>query len=84
MISMHAVNNASRPTVQYCAAIFVVLMCDEAKESLAIVLTTSRCHFDEMLTAYRNEVLISFCQMSYFFARFTRSPCGRLFYLWDL
>ena len=53
----------------YCAAIFVVFMRDEAKESLAIVLTTSRCHFDEMVTAHRNEVLISFCQRS----------CGRLF-----
>ena len=42
----------------YCAAIFVVLMWDEANESFAIVLTTSRCHFDEMVIARRNEVLI--------------------------
>ena len=49
----------------YRAAIFVAFMCDEAKESLAIVLTTRRCHFDEMVTAHRNEVLISFCQRSY-------------------
>ena len=50
----------------YCAATFVVFkMCDEAKESLAIVLTTSRCHFDEMVTAHRNQVMISFCQRSY-------------------
>ena len=38
--------------------LFVVLICNEAKESFAIVLTTSRCHFDEMVTAHRNEVLI--------------------------
>ena len=63
----------------YCAAILVVLMCDEAKESLAIVLTTSRCQFDEMVTAHRNEVLISFCKRSYFFVRFARSSCERLF-----
>ena len=56
----------------YCAAIFVVLMCDEAKVSLVIVLTTSRCHFDEMVTAQLTDVLISFCQRSYFFARFAR------------
>ena len=57
MISMQSI---TLQDLQYnhCAAIFVVLICDEAKESLAIVLTTSRCHFDEMVTAHRNEVLI--------------------------
>ena len=44
----------------YFAVIFVVLMCDEAKESLAIVLITSRYHFDDIVTAHRKEVLISF------------------------
>ena len=34
----------------------------EAKKSFAIVLTMSRCHFDEMVTGHRNEVLTSFCQ----------------------
>ena len=42
----------------YSAAIFVVLMCDEGNESFAIVLTMSRCHFDQIMTAHRNEVLI--------------------------
>ena len=57
MISMQSI------TLQdlHCAAIFVVLMCDEAKESLAIVQTRSRCHFDEVVTTHRNEVLILFC-----------------------
>ena len=35
-------------------------MCDEAKESFAIGLTTSRCHLDEKLTGHRNEALILF------------------------
>ena len=38
----------------------------EAKKSFAIVLTMSRCHFDEMVTAHRNEVLTSFCQSLFF------------------
>ena len=78
MISMQSIT-CQDLQYSYCAAIFVVLMCDEAKESLAIVLTTSKCHFDEMVKAYRNEVLIPFCQKSYFFARFARSCSGRLF-----
>ena len=82
---MISIQSITRQDLQYsyCAAIFVVLMCDEANESFTIVLTTSRCHFDEMVTAYRNEVLISFCQRSYF-ARFARSSCGGHFKLWDL
>ena len=51
-----------RLVYSYCAAMFVVLICDEAKESFAIVLTTSRCHFEEMVTGHRYEALISFCQ----------------------
>ena len=35
-----------------------------------IVLNKSRCHFDEMLTGHRNEVLISFFQRSLILARF--------------
>ena len=42
-------------------SVLVVLMY-EAKKSFAIVLTMSRCHFDEMVTAHRNEVLTSFSQ----------------------
>ena len=56
---MISIQSITRQDLQYsyCTAIFVVLMCDdEAKESFAIVLTTSRCHFDEMVTAHRNEV----------------------------
>ena len=80
MISIQSITRQD-PQYSYCAAIFVVLMCDdEAKESFAIVLTTSRCHFDEMVTAHRNEVLISFCQRSHF----ARSSSRRLFQLWDL
>ena len=82
MISMQSITLQDLQD-SYCAVIFVVLMCDEGKESLAIVLTMSRCHFDEMVTAHRNEILISFCQRSYFFAHFARSSCGRHFYLWD-
>ena len=78
MISMQSITLQDLQ-YSYCAAILVVLMCDEAKEPLAVVLTTIRCHFDEMVTAHRNEVLISFCQRSYFFACFARSSCGRLF-----
>ena len=63
----------------YCAAIFIVLMCDEAKESFAIELTTSRCHFDEMVTADRNEVLTSFCQRSHF----ARSFLKHYYNLWE-
>ena len=33
-------------------------MCDEANESFAVVLTMSRCHFDEIVTAHWNEVLM--------------------------
>ena len=78
MISMQSIMHQDQQYSSYCAIIFVV-MCDEAKESLAIVLTTSRCHSDEMLIAHRNEVLISFCQRYYFFAHFARSSCRWLF-----
>ena len=56
MISMQSITLQDLQ-YSYCAAIFVVLMCDEAKESLAIVLTRIRCHFNEMVTAHWNEVL---------------------------
>ena len=59
--------------LHYCTTIFVVLMCAvlrpepqgqnlKARKSFAIVLTKSRCHFDEVVTAHRNEVLYSLCQ----------------------
>ena len=51
MISIQSIMRQD-PQYSYCAAIFVVLMCDEAKESFAIVLTMSRCHSDEMMTAH--------------------------------
>ena len=63
MISIQLIMRQDRQC-SYCAAIFVVLMCDEAKESFAIVLKTIRCHFDEMVTAHRNEVLISFASLA--------------------
>ena len=48
---MISIQSITRQDLQYsyCAAIFVVLMCDEANESFGIVLTASRCHFDELV-----------------------------------
>ena len=56
---MISIQSITHQDLQYSCSVatFVVLMCDdEANESFAIVLTMSRCHFDEIVTAHRNEV----------------------------
>ena len=72
----------SRPTCSYIIVLpyllFWCVLCWgqnlKARKSFAIVLTTSRCHFDEVVTAHRNEVLYSFCQSLLFSFSSTAHP----------